>query len=95
MNLIGLTYLTTVRPRGLPHFDQIDLKASNHALIGWRVLLKGPRVVFVKPGASGGAAKIFVVPRQHFAEWWEGDETELGKIDNWGPVSEDKGTKKP
>ena len=90
MTLVGLTYLIPVRPRGLPHFDNLDLRSTNHALIGWRILIKGPRIVFIKPASKDSEMVIRVIPRQHFAEWWEGDEADLNKIDSWPPSDKEK-----
>lgn len=88
MILTGLTYLNVDRfPRGLPNFDHVDFHHPGHVLTKWRVHIKGPRIHFVGPALKeGGDPQVFVLPRQWFAERWEGKEADLGKTEAWSPV---------
>jgi hypothetical protein len=95
MILTGLTYLHVDRfpsfTNGLPHFDSVDFHHANHHLRKWRVHIKGPRIYFVGPPLmEGGDPQVFVLPRQWFAERWEGKEADIGKTEAWSPVAEGK-----
>lgn len=91
MILTGLTYLNVDRfPRGLPNFDHVDFHHAGHVLTKWRVHIKGPRIYFFGPAPEKGKPPVFVLPRQCFAERWEGDEADIGKTETWSPGGEAK-----
>lgn len=97
--LIGLSYVDTVRPARLPHFEYLDLTRTDHPFRNWRIIVQGPRVFFVTPagwtpskpdGTGEGPSTMVEVARNKLALYWSGVDADAGGVEKWAsPVKDD------
>lgn len=96
LNLIGLTFLNQARPKRLPYNNEhVDLTRTDNVLHEWRILVRGPRVLFVSPPGwapgiapaerRGPTSEIIEVARNQLALHWSGVEGDVGEIEKWSP----------
>jgi hypothetical protein len=103
MNLIGITFHGN-RPHGFPSASYCDLTTPNHILRGWKIRVRGVRVLFTpprgwRPNLQPGQhdPKLpswhFEMPRSTMHLHWEGDD-EAMNVDTATWPAEEKGGKK-